>query len=257
MLNFNTLSSTILSSEKISMRTMLLLFTLLFNVHAMAQEAVMDIVFDLDWTLLYPLKDKPNSKFSRVIEASDELYRIADGTEDILLRLHEMPNVRISFYSGGNTPRNIEALKKIQLANGQNAFDIAYKILNVSDLAPISNDESLPFTQRFKKDLTRINSDISRVILVDDSKNFVLPEQYRHQLWLGKTYNYYESFNEVPGIKDNYDPPNLKEWMRERNKLYSVYEAILEVYVKKELPNAIEYLPKELPFSGPCNLHFH
>lgn len=217
----------------------------------------MDVVFDLDWTLLYPLKENPNGKFSKVIEASDELYRIADGAEDVLLRLYEMPNVRISFYSGGNTARNIEALKKIQLANGQSAFDIAYKVLNVSDLAAISYDESLPFTQRFKKDLSRINSDISRVILIDDSKNFALAEQSRHQLWLGKTYNYYEKFDDIPLVKDGYDPPNLKEWMRERNKIYSAYEAVLEVYANKELPNAIEFLPKELPLSGPCNLYFH
>ncbi|MFZ4712456.1 MAG: hypothetical protein ACOYL6_01975 [Bacteriovoracaceae bacterium] len=233
----------------------LLLINLSFSVSA--QERFLDVVFDLDWTLLYPIKDPSKVKPEKLIEADGGYYRVADWTEEVLTQLSERPDVRISFYSGGSIIRNIEALKKIKLASGKSAFDIAFKILNNADLFTVSDDQSLPFNQRFKKDLTRINSNISLVILVDDSKNFTMPGQEAHQLWLGKTYNFYEIAEDLPLERGAYDPKTISEWRRERNKMLSIYESIMKVYNKKETLIPIEFLPLELPAAKTCDWPFY
>ncbi len=217
-----------------------------------------DVVFDLDWTLVYPLENSHSANTAKVIWAQGKPYRITEWTSEVLGELSKKRDLRISFFSGGDKIRNIELLKQIILPNQKSAFDIAYKTLHEEDLIEINSDESLAFTSRFKKSLTKINPDLDRIILVDDSIGFTPPEQRRNQLWLGETYDFYEDSNDIPAIKREHDPPTIQHWKNERNKLLSVYNEVEKVYLKRHSKKPLEFLPTKIgpPPPNPCFLYF-
>jgi hypothetical protein len=233
----------------------LLLFLGIFFLPA-SYGQIIDVVFDLDWTLVYPLSERPQM-MEEILEVEGKYYRLTDWSKEVLLQLHRKPDVRVSFFSGGESSRNLELLKKIRLNDELSALDIAYKVLSKNDLTTVNEDPSLAFTQRFKKDLTLINADLSRVVLVDDSREFVLPDQKKNQLWLGETYNFYATQDELPKLPRQYDPPDPARWGRERKKMLSVYGALDEIYQHRSEKDVLRRLPVELPTPiDPCNLHF-
>lgn len=212
------------------------------------------MIFDIDWTIVYPLKGDVVVDNINVIMADGEPYRLTTWTQEVLHRLSQKPDLRISFYSGGNATRNAELLKAIILPDGKSAYDIAYKILNKEDLVVVSTDPTLPFTKRFNKDVSKVQPDLRRVIHVDDSFKFTLPGQERNQVWLGETYNFYENFEDIPEHPTRFDPPNFQAWEHEKHKLISVYEMIEKVHAKRDEVNPLLYLPTHLPTtSGTCN----
>lgn len=234
---------------------LLLLGLLLFGFTAHAQ--TLDVVFDIDWTLVYPLKEAPPKITKDIIEVHGQYYRISDGASEVLSSLKQKKDIRISFFSGGDKARNLELLGKIKLSDKESAADLAYKILHKEDLLKISEDPSLPFTSQYKKDLSLVNSDLDRVILIDDSKDFTLPQQRKNQLWLGETYNFYENASELPTTPRQYDPPDLARWSEERRKLLTVQELIEDLYDKRHQPNLLEHMPRRLPSKlHPCNQYF-
>lgn len=216
------------------MKNVILSFLLffVFQLTWAASPPPIDIVSDIDWTLVSivseEMADTPN-----VFKIENEYYRLSDWGEQFFEALAKEPFVRLSFYSGGSKARNEELLKKIKLPQlNKTLYDIAYKILNYEDLIKISEDKNLSFSDRFKKDLRLINSDLSQVVLIDDNAGFAMPGQEKNMIWLGKTYNYYENFQDIKTV-DEYTPPNLSEWFRDRNKLVGAYEKIHERFQLK------------------------
>ena len=116
-----------------------ILFLLLFSTLALAKEPI-HIVFDIDWTLVYPLEEKPNYTDSQVIQIENKWYRFTDFSGETLEKLSQLPDVKISFFSGGLAERNRELLSKLILPSGKSAEQIAFKILNFNDLTEIDKN---------------------------------------------------------------------------------------------------------------------
>jgi hypothetical protein len=232
----------------------LLFIVIVFSPFTFSGIDVLDVVFDIDWTIVYPLESTNNIDQTRLILAEGKPYRITDWTEEVIEQLVHKKDIRISFYSGGDAKRNNVILQQIKLKNGKSLFDIAYKILHKEDLSAIAQDSSLPFSKRYKKDLRLIDPDLSKIVLIDDVQNFTLPHQYRHQLWLNKTYNFYEEAQHLPQKLQSFDPPNLTLWKLERNKLVSAYQVILDLLRNIDSPDFLNFIPSKLPTPKPCSL---
>ncbi len=221
-------------------RPALLLFlasAFLTNVHGGPRPpALIDIVFDLDWTLFAKIpKDSPIRDRRWVYEVQGEAYRLSDGVIESLNRLRAHPHVRLSVYSGGPASRNDALLKKIILdaETGLTAFDVMYRRLSFTDLeklAPASNP-SLPFTDRFRKNLAPFFPRLDRTVLVDDLYHFASHGQQGNLLWLGKTYAYFETYEDAQralrsGSDPNYIPPNRTAWKLDRYRIPAVAHAL-------------------------------
>jgi hypothetical protein len=184
-----------------------------------------DVVFDLDWTLFYPVK-----KFEtpQTVQIGEEFYQPAEHAVEVLSKLHQSGH-RVSLFSGGQARRNqalASYLKSKVQARGARDFSF-YKVLNFEDLSRREGTaETDKFAVRFAKDLTKINSDLSHVILVDDLPEFALKGQEKNVFGLGKTYAFHRTF--VPDSQGVYDPPNRQEWLRERLKIREFYRLFTE-----------------------------
>tara|TARA_Y100001936_G_C16090169_1_gene685406 strand:- start:2011 stop:2826 length:816 start_codon:yes stop_codon:yes gene_type:complete len=202
-----------------------LIYLFIFFVISAAQ-AQIDIVFDIDWTLVYPV-DETMKNEARVYLVQGEYYRVSDGAVEVIASLFKDPRFRVSFFSGGDKLRNEELLKQIILPlKDKTALDVAYKVLSREDLSVVSTDENLGFSERFKKDLTIVNKDLNQVVLVDDLKNFTPSGQEDNLLWVGKTYTYQDKFKKLPLSK--YIPDSELSWLNERYKFFWVYSSIEE-----------------------------
>lgn len=192
------------------------------------------VVFDIDWTITSEVAlDK---KGPRIIEVEGKKYFIQDGLEELIEELLKKENVKISFFSGGGVSRNHSLLAAIKLSDGRTLESIAYKILNREDLTPVLNvASSEKFYKRYKKDLTKISNDLSELIMIDDTDHFVLDQkQEDHVLWLGKTYEHFETFKEASLVTGEYVPRTESEWSFARKKMYIVNGAIHEALNESE-----------------------
>ena len=180
------------------------------------------LVFDIDWTLVYPLPERPAKPDAHTVEALGKWYRFADDSAAIIAEAAANPNLRVSFFSGGEKERNLELLQKLKLPDGRSALDVATKVLSSDDLTPASSDPNAGFADRWKKDLTKIEPDLDRVVLVDDMADFSVPGQERNMYWLGETYNFAGTFEEAKAralVKAKYEAPTEAAWKWERAKL--------------------------------------
>lgn len=187
--------------------------------------ALVDIVFDLDWTLVKQV-DGPVTIALNFFEINGEFYRLGDGAVDLLEFLFSRKDVRVSFFSGGSADRNNALLKKVKTKYGS-AYDNAYKVLSFNDLLEVSTDESLPFSERLKKDISLINNNLDNVLLVDDDKRFIVgTSQKRNLLWMGETYKHFEHFSDVHNFDDIYAPKTESQWLYDRKKLLIVRDIL-------------------------------
>ena len=191
-----------------------------------------DIVFDLDWTLVKQV-DSIGVDPSKFLEVNGEFYRVGDGAVEVLEYLFSNDHVRVSFFSGGKYDRNSKLLKKIETKFGS-AFDNAYKVLSYNDLLEVSTDQSLSFADRFKKDVSLINIDLRRVLIIDDDKRFVVREHKKNLLWMGETYKHFEQFSDIVDPLDQYSPKSRTSWNYDRKKLYMVKEILEESLEENE-----------------------
>ncbi|MNT29210.1 hypothetical protein D3C72_1649400 [compost metagenome] len=127
---------------------------------------------------------------------------------EAIIQLHQQGH-RISIFSGGPKARNHGLvdymLKKI---HEKGAADFSfYKVLNFEDLS------------EGQKDLTKINKDLSRVVIVDDNRKFRMAGQERSFYLLEKTYRFHPEFQD--GLSHEFDPPSKSAWRSERNKIPS------------------------------------
>lgn len=201
------------------------------------------VVFDIDWTITSELKSEKNfqKKSPRIIEVEGKKYFIQDGVEEFVENLLSHTNVKISFFSGGPSSRNRALLSSIHLSDGRSLADIAYKILSRDDLYPVPGvPETEKFYKRFKKDLSKVSPDLSQLVMIDDTDHFVLGKaQEEHVVWLGKTYEHFDSFQEASSEAGEYVPKTESEWSFARKKMMildGAFELALRESEERGLP---------------------
>lgn len=225
-------------------------------VSAFASSDYFDVVFDIDWTIAYKTDAKQAAKDpTEVFQFENEFYRISPGTIEALRKLHSTPGIRVSFNSGGTPERNEAFLKfvysKLNSDPAKPAY-APYMILDKNDLEDmVAKGEALPtdpFAVRFKKSLLKINADLSRIILVDDIKNFLFKGQERNLLWTGGTFEdlltYAESKEKMalaPEKDHKYFPQSEKEYFKERFKIPRLVNLILKAF-KQSPENPVELI---------------
>lgn len=168
--------------------------------------AMLDIVFDLDNTLIFTDFDKPpdiavsNPNFGIQVP-----FRLAHGALEVLCILYSMKNVRISYYSAGEAWRNVQLVPKLlNLVSVRSAQ--AKKKVFMRKPATILSKEQL--TNDGKKDLLRINTSLQldRALLVDDQKTSALGQETNLlKLYGGLNSNYApdQAIEETFCIKNN------------------------------------------------------
>ncbi|UOF01270.1 hypothetical protein [Bdellovibrio reynosensis] len=189
--------------------------------------APIDIVFDIDWTTFYTAHpDKPNQGDDKVIIVEGKAYRPTDHLGEVLEKISSRPDVRISFFSGGERSRNETLLKAFKLPSGRSAYDIAYKVLSKENLTTVSEDASLGFSERYKKSMAGIlpGATAERTILVDDQVNFSV-KPWKAVASLG-VFNFQKEFD-ASKANEAYFPKSKEEWRAERDKAL-MWQALLE-----------------------------
>lgn len=208
------------------------------NRHPANQE--LHVVFDLDWTLVSPVENAITGK--KIIQVGEESYRLHNGAVELLEKLFKTPGLKVSFFSGGPRERNIELLSKMELFNGNsNAHEMAYKVLSREDLTRLENiPESARFSEKYKKDLTKISSNLENIVMIEDNPYFALnPEHSKSFLHLGETYKYFESYEEAQSaikklknptkVELSYYPKNWISWKVNYDRLQLIQHSIEEV----------------------------
>lgn len=228
------------------MRILSIFCSVLFiTVSAFASSEFFDVVFDIDWTLAYKTNAEQAAKDPNgVFQFENEYYRISPGTIKALRKLHSTPGIRVSFNSGGTPERNETLLRFVYSQVNSNPAEPVYSphmILDKHDLEDmVAKGEALPtdsFSVRFKKTLLKINSDLSRIILIDDIKNFLIKGQEANMVWTGTTFEDLLNFDEaqkkmsVASETDKkYFPRSQFEYLNERYKIPRLVDLILKAY---------------------------
>lgn len=152
--------------------------------------STLDIIFDIDLTLVEEIKTTDPryaaanaGSLPRTITIEGIIYQIIEGAEKLVNRISALPQVRVSYMSGGAKSRNLKLLRAVHAQGGGTWYDQAYRVLSRSDL-PLIEVKKDEF--RLKKDVRKINPDLDRVLLLDDIPSFILSEHLENQLWLGE-----------------------------------------------------------------------
>ncbi len=221
----------------------LFLFSFLISCSQIARKPaeiadVKHLVLDIDWTIVTEVKDplmKVNPA-SRLIEVGGVKYFINEGLEELIEEALSHPDIRLSFYSGGKRERNFELLSRIKLKNGKSLKDVAINIFSGEEL--VRNEmapEKASFSQRLKKDLTLISKNLKDIIMLDDTPDFVLDtleKQSDSVFFIGKAFEYFDSFEDIKGKSGEYVPESYTAWLLNRKKLYILKEAFKESYLE-------------------------
>lgn len=219
------------------------------------QQQPIDIVIDLDWTLIYEITAvQYRSGDPDYFEFEGKYYRLSDGVREFITVLLRLPGVRISFFSGGPEARNDFILRNTFLFDGRSLREVAFRALDLHDL--IRMDEApgdAKFSERFKKNLRLVAADLELdwSILIDDIEKFLVPGQEKNMLWLQRTLDYVEDRRTISRANrhDKYSPPDERTRILERNKLAWALGMILTAYEHsratgvsfREAVNAIQF----------------
>lgn len=210
---------------------------LLFTAVAFAGPAKpIDIVFDLDWTLVYTANPESVQADHRdIIEFESVSYRLSDYTVEVLAYLVQDPRFRVSIFSGGSKKRNEKILEVIEQKIRQRSGIIGggslfYKVLSLQDLRTRLQPDGQRFAQKFGKPLQAIEGvDLERAVLIDDVRAFAEKGQGENLLWIESTYE------DLPDYKlkatrphDAYLPADQMTWRLERQKLLWAMGVVLQ-----------------------------
>tara|TARA_R110000868_G_scaffold75979_7_gene218918 strand:- start:7025 stop:7780 length:756 start_codon:yes stop_codon:yes gene_type:complete len=183
-------------------------------LRAPASGGLKHVVFDLDGTLVESLGH--NIPGDIVLE-SGEAYHVFPHARELVEKVWKS-GAKVHFYSGGPNERNLDLLSKLKLSNGQSFTEIASSILGREDLIDLGEHvEGEYFTDRYRKDLTKIG-DLESLIIVEDNKFFPLDQAQRARVL------------ELP----IHDGGPLKQWRGER-RLTWAYEVMDDVLAGKPL----------------------
>lgn len=226
----------------------------------------LDIVFDIDLTIVALVKEGPGGDFladpkdpkKNIIPVNFELegslhseeYRLFEGVTDLMEKLKKDPRVRVSFFSGGTEQRNEALLRKIFLSDGTSLWDLAEgRAYGRTSMTPTGLQLPARVRDRVKKDLHKVNPDISDVIIVDDIKEFVPESQRAHLLWIGEDFPFPDRTRTPPATVD----PDLLA--REKYKFGWIGQTIdhaLEQKFSKGIPLSVSIGKViETPFTAP------
>lgn len=227
-----------------------------------SDEKIIDIVFDLDWTLISKVEENYRGQ-KGVIVVGDELYRVHDWAREVVTAFHNNPRYRVSFFSGGPAIRNMDVLSQVKLidGSGKSFSEIAYKKLHRHDITEVEPGPEIENPRpgdRWKKDLRKINPDTKRVILIDDDFRHALDSNQRKNiLWTGKGLFHYESSTDLSAGRiekpfNEFVPSSVQEWSLQRNKLALVYGIIEESSLQLEYEGGDlgDHLQKNVQISG-------
>jgi hypothetical protein len=203
---------------------------------ASIQDAQQHIVFDIDWTIVAETETPKLFPANRVINVDGKFYVIYEGLDSFIEKILNTPQMKVSFYSGGAKSRNDDLLKKIKLKDGRSLYSIAYKILSKEDLVEMPNvTPDQKFSERFKKDLTKVSEDLEQVLMFDDTNGFTLPGKARQQdqvFHIGMSYLPFRDYIDSSGSQGKYIPPSREAWELDRRRLSILEEAFKESYVE-------------------------
>lgn len=177
------------------------------------------LIFDLDWTLFYSINADDSAQMdNKVIKVDGKYYRLTDHAEEMFRYLNKnYPEVKISFFSGGEKERNLQLIRSIRISSDKTALDIAEHIYHFEDLTTVSEDESLKFARRYKKLaenlIPRFRSE--DVILIDDKPEFASPK-LKAVSSLGTT-TFTKEFD-AKRSREKFFPKDRKFWKLERDK---------------------------------------
>jgi hypothetical protein len=192
---------------------------------AHADGDVIDVVLDMDNTLIRTFRfpeEKPIRFLTPGTDPANYTYRILDGAPEFLQALSENPKIRISIFSLGPRNRNHALLKELRLPNGKKAEEVIYRVLSQEDATAVKGAEL--------KDLRKINPDLRRVLIVEDTKDSVLSGQRDHVLWLGnKPKDFPSSLNRNLSIDGVETVGDVSRFVQYRNRLTYAMGSILKV----------------------------
>ncbi len=213
------------------------LLAALFLLVQTSQAFATDLVFDLDWTLIYSTRAaSAESNPEGIVRYQDEIYRFSDEAAKVILTLHRTPGMRISFFSGGDHARNefvIEKLyEEINRLNGTpNQTLKPFRVGSADDLRVLSSDPLKRFSERHKKPLRRLipDIDLTDAILIDDS-DFADAGEEKNLLRILDTLDDIPDFSsnewKTAGLQEL--PKNRTDWSLERQKLVWVLGVVTE-----------------------------
>lgn len=204
-----------------------------------AQADLLDVVFDLDWTLIGEVKSTTDIPATEILIHEQDRYRLLPGARELIRSLLAEGRVRISFFSGGPRERNEAVLKQV-MVDGVSLYDLAYKVLSRTDLTDRSAEveSDARFSERYKKDLRLVNTDLTKVIMIDDNDLFAVDEnQRRNFIWLGETFENLEQYSHGATLTmaPKYRPKNYSAWLGSRLKL-----PVVDLILKDVLKNSDE-----------------
>ncbi len=219
-------------------RLAVFLLLTLASVHSNRAQAT-DLVFDLDWTLIYSTREAAATADPKgVVRYGSEIYRFSEDAARVLLFLHRLPGVRVSFFSGGERERNEFVLGKLYeeinrlSGTGDETHRLQpYRIGSAQDLHVISTDTSKHFAERNKKPLKKLipDIDLQDAVLIDDS-DFADPGEERNLLRLVQTFDDIPSYASpewrTAGLQET--PTSRDDWKLERKKIVWVLGVVTQ-----------------------------
>lgn len=230
------------------------------------EEDFVHIVLDIDWTIVAQIHgDASGIADSNLVRVGDETYRVKDWAREFVTALNNNPKVKISFFSGGGEPRNLDLLGKIKLmdGSGRSFLDISNKVLSYHHLTEVPEHlrTGERFSDRWKKDLSKLGFVEGKTMMVDDNYRFAVDEvQQRHYLWLGPTFNHYERFQDIPtgalsAEEARFVPTSMDQWLLGRNKLAVIWDVLddsIDEHLSSGTPldEIVQKKAKELDFSS-------
>ena len=145
------------------------------NTRAPAGYAISHVVFDLDGTLVESLGHKVPGD---IVLESGEAYRVFPHARELVEHLWQK-GLAIHFFSGGSRARNLELLSKLKTNQGKSFLELASSTYHFEDLTDLG-EQAAPqrFTERYRKDLTKIAA-IDELIILEDNPTFPLDEAQR------------------------------------------------------------------------------
>lgn len=222
------------------------------------QDEIQHVVFDIDWTIVAETEIPNSFPANRVLNVEGKHYIKYFGLESLIEKLISNPQIKVSFYSGGKKSRNENLLKKIKLKDGRSLFSVAHKILSSDDLVAMPNTTAeMKFSERFKKDLTKVSEDLEQVLMFDDTPKFVLPgkaKQEEQVFHIGLSYLPFRDFNDALGVKGEYIPPSREAWLLDSQRLVILEQVFQEAFVELQngenvtLAKLMKQKEKELRF---------
>jgi hypothetical protein len=203
-------------------------FDRILNGRLRRSQSYYDIVFDIDWTLFYVLKDAVAGS----VDFEGQHFMPYRGLDRFFKILFEMiPNLRIHFMSGASEARIKKFLNEIKLDSVKPILDLTYTVVGVEGLHKREASETAQkFTEIYAKSFYSLTplAHPNRSILLDDQPDFALAP-LRAANSLGN-YAHFLSFEEAQKSGSKYAPKSYREWELDRDRLALIIAVIEEAY---------------------------